>query len=207
MNKVLVYFCLVCIFISPVFGQEFGSTNINSVPDSADVYVDGYYFGKTPFTQMNIIPGTYKLKLKHQGYDSTLIVMNIEKGKRLAGKITLKKNSDSLQADSVFIPPSGIPKRGEFVELSEFPQIKNQKKLSWPGFNGYKGPEGKVVLALLLDLDGKVMDAEIAKSSGSFCLDYEALKSAHNYTFSPALDKGNKPIRFWVVYPISFSID
>jgi TonB family protein len=207
MNKVLVYFCLGCLFISPVLGQEFGSTNINSVPDSADVYVDGYYFGKTPFIQKNIIPGTYQLKLKHQGYDSTLIDMNIEKGKRLAGKITLKKSNDSLHADSTALKPKDIPILGEFVEYSIPPQFKEQKKFSWSQLNDLnipEGMEGRVLLNLLVNYDGTVMDAGIAKSSGSFCLDYKALKASYRLTFYPAQDKDKKPARAWIIYPVAF---
>ena len=206
-NKILICFGLVGIFISPAFGQEFGSAIINSVPDSADVYIDGYHFGKTPFIPAKIIPGTYQIKLKHQGYDSLIADMIIESGKRLTGKITLKKSNDSLQADSTSLKPKDIPKPGEFVEYSIPPQFKEQKKFSWSDLDDLnipEGMEGRVLLNLLVNLDGTVMEASIAKSSGSFCLDYKALKAANRLIFYPAQDKDKKPARAWIIYPITF---
>ncbi|MDQ7797777.1 MAG: TonB family protein [Candidatus Edwardsbacteria bacterium] len=205
MNKVLVYFWLTGLFISPVFGQDFGSAVINSVPDSADVYVDGYHFGKTPFKPVMIVPGTYKLKLKHQGYDSLLTEMTVESGKRLVGKIALQAKNDSLNTDPIAEGSRDIPRRNEFVEVKVPPEIKDKSNAFYPSLAKANGVEGKVYLQLLIDLDGSIMDGVVAKSSGAFCLDYEAMKSGYSLMFNPAIGTDNKPIRVWVMYPITFS--
>jgi len=206
MNKILVYFGLICIFISPVSGQEFGSAIINSIPDSADVYINGYHFGKTPFQLVKVIPGIYKLKLKHEGYDSILTEMNIESGKRLVGKIELKAKNDSVNSDSISEVLPGIPRRDEFVEINLPPHMKDKKIPCCPSLAKEKGLGGKVYLQLLIDLDGTIMDVVVAKSSGAFCLDYEALTTAYNITFSPALGQDNKPARVWVMWPVTFRL-
>jgi TonB family protein len=204
-NKILIYFWLTGAFISPVFGQDFGSAVINSIPDSADVYINGYHFGKTPFQPVKIIPGIYKLKLKHEGYDSILTEMNIESGKRLVGKIALKAKNDSLNTDPIVEESRDIPRRNEFVEFKVPPEIKDKQNAYYPSLAKANGVEGKVYLQLLIDLDGSIMDGVVAKSSGAFCLDYEAMKSGYSLMFNPAVGKDNKPLRVWIMYPVTFS--
>jgi TonB family protein len=206
LNKILVYFWLTGLFIFPVFGQEFGSAVINSVPDSADVYLDGYHFGKTPFEPVMIIPGTYQLKLKRQGYDSLLTEMTIESGKRLVGKIALKAKNDPLKTDPIAEGSRDIPRRNEFVEVKVPPEIKDKQNAHYPSLAKANGVEGKVYLQLLIDLDGTIMDGVVAKSSGAFCLDYEAVKSGYSLKYSPAIGKDNKPTMVWVMWPITFSL-
>jgi TonB family protein len=203
-NKILIYIWLTGLFIFPAFGQEFGSAVINSIPDSADVYINDYHFGKTPFQPVKVIPGIYKLKLKHKGYDSLLTEMNIESGKRLVGKIALKAKNDSVNADSIAEVLQRIPRCDEFVEINLPPHMKDKKNPCCPRLAKEKGLGGKVYLQLLIDLDGTIMDVVVAKSSGAFCLDYEALTTAYNITFSPAHGQDNKPARVWVMWPVAF---
>lgn len=213
-NKILINIWLAGLFISPVFGQDFGSAVITSVPDSADVYVDGYHFGKTPFNPVMIIPGTYALKLKHKGYDSLLTSMNIESGKRLVKKVILKMKTDSLNADSIADIQLNKPQPCEFCghveedenvpELSVTPTLIDSQKTYYPRLAREKGLEGKVYLKLLIDLDGTIVDGAIAKSSGAFCLDYEAIKSGYSLKSTHAIGKDNKPVRVWIVWPVKF---
>ncbi|MBU1356725.1 MAG: TonB family protein [Candidatus Edwardsbacteria bacterium] len=202
-NKILAYIWLVGLFISPVFGQEFGSAMITSVPDSADVYIDGYCFGKTPFQPVNIIPGTYQIKLKHKGYDSLVTEMNIESGKRLVGKIELKKKEDAAGENS-FKTDNTQEDRKKFKNLSESPKFISMQNPVYPQLAKNNGLEGKTYLHLLIDLDGTIKLVVIDKTSGSFCLDYEAIKTAYTGKFSPALDYENQPARVWIIYPIKF---
>jgi|GEM_PF-1614004 TonB family protein len=205
-----IFFHIILVFIcgSFVLGQDFGSAKIITVPESADVYINGYRMGKTPYCPSGIIPGTYEIMLKLNGYDSLMTSMLVDKAKRSVLKITLKKSQDTLVTDVVSENAGVLPKKGEFIELKREPRIKSQGKdeldcgLSW-----CKGLEGKVMLSLLIDREGKVACAEIAKSSGMFCLDHEALVKSYKMVFYPALDKNEKPIEFWVYYPISFKLD
>ncbi len=178
---------------------------INSVPDSADVYINDYHFGKTPFQPVKVIPGIYKLKLKHEGYDSLLTEMNIESGKRLVGKIELKVLSDTSckKTEAQVFPRT--PKKGGF-KLPTSPELISTQKVFYPRLANVKGLEGKVYLQLLIDLDGTIMDVDVAKSSGAFCLDYEAVKAAYSNKFSPALREDSKPVRVWVMWPVTFKV-
>jgi TonB family protein len=179
---------------------------ITSIPDSADVYIDGYCFGKTPFKPVKVIPGAYQLKLKHEGFDSLLTVMNIESGKRLVGKITLKAKNDSQDNRPNIEEVEDIPRRNEFVECKTQPEIKDRQDAYYPSLAKTEGIEGKAYLNLLVDLDGTIMDGVVAKSSGYFCLDYEAIKSGYLLKFDPAIGEDNKPVRVWIMWPVTFSL-
>lgn len=205
-NKIVLGLVLLGMLITPAPGQDFGSAVITSVPDSANVYIDGYCFGKTPFQPVKIVPGTYQIMLKHKGYDSLSAEMNIESGKRLVGKIELKMNDDAWGGD-----PSESDKGKEngkkFKNLSTKPKFISMQQPVYPQLAKHTGLEGEISLYLLIDLDGTIKLVDIGKSSGSFCLDYEAVKAAYTGKFSPAMDYENQPARVWITYPIKFQMN
>ena len=63
------------------------------------------------------------------------------------------------------------------------------------------GIEGTVQLRVLVDRDGKVVDAKIVKSIPA--LDSAALASVRKWTFKPATSKGT-PVAVWIVIPVEF---
>jgi len=65
--------------------------------------------------------------------------------------------------------------------------------------------EGKVVVKVLVDIDGKVIDAVIIKSSKNAELDRAALKAARQWIFSPAKQR-DRYVRVWVVIPFDFKL-
>ena len=60
---------------------------------------------------------------------------------------------------------------------------------------------------LLLNLDGSVMDARIAKSSSNAGLDSAAVRAGRQCRFIPALDNNKQPVRVWVAVPFVFRLD
>jgi TonB family protein len=210
-RKIMIYkkivFNIILVFVCGSFalGQDFGSAKIITVPESADVYINGYQMGRTPYCPSGIIPGTYDVKLKLSGYDSLTTSMPVDKAKRSVLKITLKRSEDSLAADSVIAEAEALPPKGKFIRLKSQPLLKDQGNEEPGGdLDRFKGLKGKVMLGLLLGGDGKVEKAEIEKSSGMFCLDHEAVKRAYKMFFYPALDENEKPVRTWVYFPMSF---
>jgi len=65
--------------------------------------------------------------------------------------------------------------------------------------------EGKVILKILIDKEGKVQEIHIFESSGYKTFDQAAVKSVQQWQFKPAR-KGNQPRESWVLIPINFQI-
>ena len=65
--------------------------------------------------------------------------------------------------------------------------------------------QGTVILAVLIDIEGKVSEIRIEKSSGYTALDRSAFRSVGSWDFVPG-KKGDQPIDMWVHVPIRFSL-
>jgi protein TonB len=67
------------------------------------------------------------------------------------------------------------------------------------------GIEGNVVIEALVDVDGKIIDAKVLKSSGNVALDEAALTAARQARFTPAKQR-DMPVRVWVSIPFRFTL-
>ena len=68
------------------------------------------------------------------------------------------------------------------------------------------GEEGAVILAVLVDADGRVVDARLKQSSGFPRLDGAALKAARSdYRFRPGTLDG-KPAEMWLTFKINWKL-
>jgi len=65
--------------------------------------------------------------------------------------------------------------------------------------------EGKVILKLLINKEGKVQEIQIFQSSGYKMFDQIAIKAVGQWRFKPAR-KGNQQMVSWVLIPINFQI-
>jgi len=109
-------------------------------------------------------------------------------------------------AESVaVIPEEVIPTPEQFVAYDFPPTPVKLVEPEYPDICRKAGVEGKVFVQLLLDLDGHVMDARVAKSSGNAALDEAALVAGKQSLFTPAKQR-DKPVRVWVIYPYSFQL-
>jgi protein TonB len=69
------------------------------------------------------------------------------------------------------------------------------------------GEEGRVMVAILVGADGRVLDAKAAQSSGSERLDQAAIKEARlHWRLRPALRNG-VPFEQWLTVPVVFRIE
>ncbi len=68
-----------------------------------------------------------------------------------------------------------------------------------------KAAEGRVVLRLLVRVDGRVDHVDVIASSGYDALDRTAIESARTWRFAPATRDG-QPIEAWVVIPVRFIV-
>ncbi len=68
-----------------------------------------------------------------------------------------------------------------------------------------KAAEGRVVLRLLVRVDGRVDHVDVGVSSGYDALDRTAIEAARTWRFAPATRDG-QPIEAWVVIPVRFIV-
>lgn len=81
----------------------------------------------------------------------------------------------------------------------------NNPAPAYPRLSRRAGEEGTVLLDVLILPDGTVGDIRIKVSSGYRRLDESALEAVRKWRFIPA-KQGGKPIAYWYVQPVVFSL-
>lgn len=69
-----------------------------------------------------------------------------------------------------------------------------------------RGYEGLVLVKVLVDENGHVHKARVARTSGISMLDSAAVQTAKSFVFSPAIIDG-KPMQLWVTVPVEFKLE
>lgn len=85
------------------------------------------------------------------------------------------------------------------------PKLLDRPKTEYPAEAKNAGIEGRTVVKVLVDTDGKITDAEILISSGNELLDAAAIKAAMKMRFTPAEQFGRK-VRVWLSVPFQFKL-
>ena len=67
------------------------------------------------------------------------------------------------------------------------------------------GEQGRVILRVLVDVQGQPARVELRASSGHERLDAAALETVQRWKFVPAR-QGDQPVAAWVLVPIVFSL-
>ena len=75
----------------------------------------------------------------------------------------------------------------------------------YPGVARQQGKDGRVVVALLIDADGRVRDARLLQGSYD-ALNEVALRKIKEAVFSPAYDASDRPVACKVTLPIRFEL-
>jgi protein TonB len=96
--------------------------------------------------------------------------------------------------------------KGVYTQMEAQPTPTHLVKPTYPSIAKAAGQEGRVILYLLIDLDGHVKQVDIAKSSNNQALDDAAVEAAKQFIFTPAKAPGGKTVRVWVMYPITFKL-
>ncbi|MDI9854773.1 TonB family protein [Comamonas sp. 17RB] len=81
-----------------------------------------------------------------------------------------------------------------------------QPKVAYPSIAKRMGLQGRVVVAAIIDPDGKIRRAQVQTSSGHAVLDEAAMTAVLNATFVPAKDAAGKPIASTYMVPINFKL-
>jgi TonB family protein len=199
---------------------RFASLKVTSVPADAHVFFDGQMRGTTPIEIPGIAPGKHQLVVRKNGYRRFAQYLTFEAGKRQVGNITLDtltqaeidsaRVADSLQfvrrMESRF-PNDSIPDKNAYVAVDKNPVPLIMPQPEYPDEAKSAGIGGKVFIQILIDIDGHVVRADVAKSSGDQSLDDAAVAAAQQWKFSPALAPCNKPVRVWVMQAFTFRVN
>ena len=89
------------------------------------------------------------------------------------------------------------------VEVKPKPEYIPQPP--YPEVARLAGIEGQVVVEALVDVDGKIIEARILKSSGNQALDEAAVRAARDARFTPAKQR-DMFVRVWVSIPFRFTL-
>jgi protein TonB len=102
-----------------------------------------------------------------------------------------KKPTEPMPADKADTPPK-TKKRGAFPR---YPKLAREKKIV-----------GFVVVMLLVDEQGKVLQVRVLKSQPPGVFDAAVDKAVRTWSFRPAVHKG-RPVRVWVKQRIRFRLN
>ena len=91
------------------------------------------------------------------------------------------------------------------VSTSAIPLYKRNPAPKYPRRAKRKGYEGKVILDVLVNREGKVESLAIYQSSGHRILDKAAQKAVTTWLFSPAT-RGEEKVSMWIKVPIRFDL-
>lgn len=86
-------------------GDNFATLRIESNPPQASVYLDEQFLGKTPLDYSYLIPGSYRLVLKRDGYRSQSEPLRPQTGERVQRIVTLEASALGGGIDITTTPP------------------------------------------------------------------------------------------------------
>ena len=96
--------------------------------------------------------------------------------------------------------PAAVPSQPRF----DADYLDNPKP-PYPAISRRLSEQGRVVLRVHVDADGRPADVQLHVSSGSSRLDQSALDTVRRWKFAPA-KLGKEPIAAWVLVPIAFTL-
>jgi TonB family protein len=126
--------------------------------------------------------------------DSQLVLLTERKWKYILPDDTTGASYDSITKPIV-----------PYHRLSKEPHIRDIPNVVFSSSAAAKRQEGVVVLRLLVDDDGDVLDVKMKESSGFMELDNVAIKNGWRTKVSPPEFEG-LPVRVWVSMPIDFTV-
>lgn len=104
--------------------------------------------------------------------------------------------------EMIVIPPDPLPTEFRPFEKPPEPVLKTYPE--YPDIAKRTGLEGTVVVHVLLNKEGKVKKALVAKTNNEI-FDESALAAAQKWVFTPALMQG-KPVMVWITIPFRFRL-
>ena len=136
-------------------------------------------------------------------------ILNVDK--TLSEKETATVPPDSIKA--IDAQPSNLSKNEVDTGQKQIgvirmarPMYRENPPPVYPRLARKRGYEGKVILQVLVNKQGRVDDLQIDLSSKHAMLDRAALNSVRKWHFEPGR-RGNEKIDMWVKVPVTFKLD
>ncbi len=102
------------------------------------------------------------------------------------------------------VSPDDVAPPDTFIPVEQFPQVVRSVTPEYPQLAQRIGIEGRVMVKLWVDKDGKPHQASVLKSDADM-LNQSAIDAAMATRFTPAImNKG--PVSVWVVIPYTFRL-
>jgi protein TonB len=110
-------------------------------------------------------------------------------------------------AEVVKAPPVAEPIVEDKIEQPRFGvSYLNNPAPDYPPLSRRLGEEGRVLMKVLVSVDGSASEVALENSSGSDRLDKAAISAVKRWRFIPA-KRNNQPFSAYVLVPIKFSLD
>ena len=176
----------------------------------ADVYIDGEFYGRTPFRGVSLEQGTYTIRFVNPAFEDDIQTIEIRPSETTAVRFnsvqtgtawsTSQSQSESeqeaiaeveTQPEPVLIPPELIGR----VEPVLSPQARSRGNL-----------HGTVLLSVTVGIDGSVTDADVTSNLLGLGCGRAAEEAVLEWTFTPATLDGI-PTEYTYEVHIQFDID
>lgn len=107
-------------------------------------------------------------------------------------------------------PPKADESSNIFVAYDEAPEpiggfAAIQRNLEYPEIARKAGIEGRVIVNVLVDVSGRVIETKVLKSLGHSGCDDAAIKAIRSVKWKPAKQR-DRPVKVWVGIPVIFKL-
>lgn len=92
-----------------------------------------------------------------------------------------------------------------FLAYDTPPRLIKRVLPKYPAIARQARSEGMVILRLLVDEDGNVVEAKVLKGDKNFGFEEAAVEAALKCKFAPAYQR-EKPVKVWVSFPVDFTL-
>jgi TonB family protein len=186
--------------------EAVGSLRIVSVPEGAEVSLNGKVLGKTPFRWRNAPVGEHSLLFHKEGFQDRTMTVPVMEGKTASIETQLVEVPKEIPPPPV-VEPALTP--GSLVELNAPgvipPKILKRNLAEFSDAMKKLKRDGTVRLSLLISEKGEVIAVKVVESSHPM-LEAAATKIVKNWTYTPATKDGI-PVRVWFPASINFKKD
>jgi TonB family protein len=93
---------------------------------------------------------------------------------------------------------------GAYVYVETLPQAVTRVPPDYPDVARRHGVQGTVVVQVLVNCEGRVVDTKVVSSIPD--LDAAAVAAARQWVFTPGLGAPGKPVSVWVAVPMKFTL-
>ncbi len=108
------------------------------------------------------------------------------------------------EEENIQIDDDALPPPDAFVPFEVGPKPTTPISPEYPELARKAGIEGTVIVRILIDKNGRVRDAIVARSVGAG-LDEAAVEAIKRTVYTPAI-QNNRPVAVWVAQPVFFRL-